>query len=287
MKKILVPIDFSENSKNALRVAVGIAHNSGAKVEMLHVNLAAIYSAPLSEYVAASSIVVDNKQYGEEASEELEQLKETLLADPALAGLEITIRVADGFLHNTINTVANDDGIDLVVMGTKGVSGLTEFLLGSNTEKVIRTAPCPVLAVPETAKKFEPKMVLLSSTLKEEQLSVFKYLASWEKYYNFLVKVLYLNNPAWQPTDGSAEAQKNRFAETAGLKKTEVIMTHSAVFEDSSILAAAEQSNADLIVMGTHQRKGLSHLMFGSITEDTVNHSHIPVLAVPIGWTGN
>jgi len=98
------------------------------------------------------------------------------------------------------------------------------------------------------------------------------------------VKVLYLNNPSSLPTDGSAEARKNRFSEAAGLKKNDVILTTETFFEDSAILGAADQCNADLIVMATHQRQGLSHFLFGSITEDTVNHSHIPVLAVPIGW---
>jgi nucleotide-binding universal stress UspA family protein len=285
MKKILVPIDFSKNSRNALQIAAEIATKSGAALEILHVNLASIYAAPLSEYVAVSKYVVEDQQYDATAAGELEKLKAELLANPDFAGINVTIRVEDGYLHTAVRTVATDDKIDLVVMGTKGASGISEFLLGSNTEKVIRTAPCPVLSVPENTEKFAPKVVLLPSTLKNDQANVFRYLAKWENTFNFLVKVLYLNNPSGLPTDGSAEARKNRFCEAAGLNKTDVIMTTESFFEDSTILSAADQFNADLIVMGTHQRQGLSHLLFGSITEDTVNHSHIPVLAVPIGWT--
>jgi nucleotide-binding universal stress UspA family protein len=284
MKKILVPIDFSENSKNALRVAAEIALKSGAAMELLHVNLAPIYSAPLSEYVAVSKYVVEDQQYDETAMVELEKQKMALLAMPAYADLNITVRIEEGYLHTCVRNVANEDNVDLVVIGTKGTSGISEFLVGSNTEKVIRTAPCPVLAVPERTENFSPKVVLLPSTLKNDQRSAFFYLAKWEKMFPFLVKVLYLNNPLSLPTDGSAEARKNRLAEAAGLGKTDVIMTTESFFEDSTILSAADQCNADLIVMATHQRQGLSHVMFGSITEDTVNHSHIPVLAVPIGW---
>lgn len=207
-----------------------------------------------------------------------------MLNTPEYANLDIKTRVEDGYLHTCIRNVANEDNADLVVMGTKGASGMSEFLIGSNTEKVIRTSPCPVLSVPENSGKFSPKVVLLPSTLKTDQGGVFHYLATWAKMFPFLVKVLYLNNPSSLPTDGSAEARKNRFAEAAGLPKTDVIMTTESFFEDSSILAASDQCNADMIVMATHQRHGLSHLLFGSITEDTVNHSHIPVLAVPIGW---
>lgn len=129
--------------------------------------------------------------------------------------------------------------------------------------------------------------MLLSSTLKNDQSGVFYYLAKWEKLFDFVIKVLYLNNPSGFPTDGSAGAQKNRFAEAASLKNTDVIITSGTFAEDSSILKVAYTCNADLIVMATHQRKGLSHFLFGSITEDTVNHSQIPVLAVPIGWREN
>jgi nucleotide-binding universal stress UspA family protein len=286
MKKILVPVDFSPNSMNALHVAASIAHKSGAVLEMLHVNLAAIYSTPLSEFVAVSKYEGDDQQYDDTAVSQLEKLKIELLADPTYANLNIQIRVEEGYLHSTVRNVAQDDAVDLVVMGTKGTSGMNEFLVGSNTEKVIRTSPCPVLAIPEGTQDFSPKTVLLPSTLKDDQTGVFKYVASWEKLFKFHVKILYLNNVRNLPTDGSAEAAKNRLAEATGLKKTDVILTHETFFEDNAILATADQFNVDMIVMGTHQRHGLSHILFGSITEDTVNHSHIPVLAVPISWAG-
>lgn len=284
MKKILVPIDFSENSINALHVAAEIARKSGAVLEMLHVNLAAIYAAPLSEFVPVAKYNSDDEQYDETASSEMERLKMELIADPAYANLNITTRVEEGYLHSSLRNVVNEDKVDLVVMGTKGSSGLNEFLIGSNTEKVVRTSPCPVLAVPAHIQKFAPKIVLMPSTLKDNQAGVFQYLAQWEKLFPFLVKVLYFNNPMNLPTDGSVEARKNRLAESAGLKKTDVILTAETFFEENTILGTADQCNAELIVMGTHQRQGLSHLIFGSITEDTVNHSQIPVLSVPINW---
>jgi nucleotide-binding universal stress UspA family protein len=284
MKKILVPVDFSSNSRNALNVAAQIAQKTNAQLELLHVNLAAIYSAPFSEYASAGGFVREDGQYDETATSELEKVKLELLSRPGFDKLNISIRVDDGYLHSSIRNVVTEDDVDLVVMGTKGASGVSEFLVGSNTEKVIRTAPCPVLAVPEQVETFDPKMVLMPSTLKNDQASAFRTLAAWEKHYGFHVKVLYLNNPSGVATDGSAEALKNRFAEAAGLKKTDVIITSGTLFEDNAILVAADMCNAGLIVMATHQRQGLSHWLFGSITEDTVNHSHVPVLAIPVGW---
>lgn len=287
MKKILVPIDFSDNAQNALHVAADLAVKSGAVLEMLHVDIASIYSTPLSDYAVAMPDATADRNYDETAGVELEKRKMALLSMPEYAKLTIQTRVQDGYLYACVRNVAVEDNVDLVVMGTKGASGVSEFLVGSNTEKVIRTSPCPVLAVPANTEKFDPKIVLLPSTLKNDQSGVFRYVAQWEKMYDFLVKVLYINNPSGLPTDGSAEALKNRFAEAAGLKKTDVVLTSESFFEDNTILAAADQVNADLIVMATHQRQGLSHVLFGSITEDTVNHSNIPVLAVPVAWHVN
>ena len=219
MKKILVPIDFSQSSKNALLVAAEIAYKSGARLEMLHVNLAAVYSAPFSEYTAVSEYVVADQLYDESAAGGLEKLKLELLAMPSYSHLDISTRVEEGYLHSSVRTVAQEDDVDLVVMGTKGSSGLNEFLVGSNTEKVIRTASCPVLAVPENTQQFHPKMVLLPSTLKSDQRGVFHYLAQWEKFFEFHVKVLYLNNPSGLPTDGSAEAQKKSFGRSGWFAK--------------------------------------------------------------------
>jgi len=283
MKKILVPVDFSQNSLNAVRVAAEIARKSGAALELLHVNMAVLYSAPFAEYSSSINFEAEDKIYDQRAAEGLDSLRQDILAESGFDHLNITTRVEEGFLHTNLRNVAGEDGADLVVMGTKGASGVGEFLIGSNTEKVIRTATCPVLAVPESVAKFDPKMVLLPSTLKKDQAQVFRYLAEWQNWFDFNTKVLYLNNPIGVSTDGSAEAEKNRMAESAGLKKTDVIITSETFFEDDTILSAAEQWDADLIVMGTHQRKGLSHFLFGSVTEDTVNHSRLPVLAVPLG----
>lgn len=286
MKKILVPIDFSPNSKNALRIAAEIASKSGAAIELLHANIAVAYAVPLAEYTPASGIAGD-EDYDESAIELLEKLKNELYQNPAFAALKIDIRVEEGYLHSCIRNVANEDHVDLVVMGTKGSSGVQEFLVGSNTEKVIRTAPCPVLAVPEGVEDFKLKTVLLPTTLKDDQKGIFQYLAGWQKTYGFNVKVLYLNNPSGFPTDGSAEARKNRLSEAAGLKKPEVIMAIGTFDEETAIISVADQYDANMIAMATHQRQGLSHLFFGSVTEDTVNHSNIPVLAVPVSWMKN
>lgn len=280
MKKILVPTDFSSNSKHALKVAAFLAQKVKGRLEILHANTAVAYAPPLPDYYVPEAY--DMSEYYDNAAEELYTLKRELGSSGEYDDVKIETVVEEGFLFSTVRRIAEEDRADLVVMGTKGATGATEFFVGSNTEKVIRTAPCPVLAVPENSGEFQLKTVLLPTTLRKDQKLVFQYLAEWQKLFHFEVKVLYLNNPGGFDSNEDIEKAVKTFAEEAGLKKVTPFVSGNTFNEEATILQFAGLEHADLIAMGTHQRQGLSHLLFGSLTEDTANHSDIPVLSVPI-----
>lgn len=280
MKKILVPVDFSDNSKHALRVGAAIAVKYGALLEVIHVNTAIAYAPAMPEYPGLGSF--DMTEYYDTVADEFRQLKKELDADAALAGLQIETRVEEGLLYSSLRRIAEEDEIGLIVMGTKGASGALEFFVGSNTEKVIRTAPCAVLAIPEKSGDFNPKTVVLATTLDEDQFAAFLQLAGWQKRWPFNVKMLYLNNPGLFGSDKEIEDAATGFARRSGLHNVTKYGSGATFNEEASIVQFAQKEGADLIVMATHQRKGLSHLLFGSLTEDTANHSPIPVLSIPV-----
>jgi nucleotide-binding universal stress UspA family protein len=281
MKKILVPTDFSNNSKQALQVAAALAARFNAQLEILHTNTAIAYAPVLPEYGGATQYELDD--YYEMATSELYNLKTELTSQPGYNNLRIETRIEEGFLHSSIRRVCEDDQVDLVVMGTKGATGAVEFFVGSNTEKVIRTAICPVLAIPESNHSdFNVKKVVLATTLKADQAIAFKTLAAWQQVFPFEVQVLYLNNPAGFDTNEQIETVAAQMATQWGLKHVSAHVSSNTFNEESSILQFAREQEASMIVMATHQRQGLSHLLFGSLTEDTVNHSDMPVLSIPI-----
>ena len=277
MKKILVPTDFSENSKNAIRFAIGIAAKTGSQITLLHVNTAAAYAPVLPDYYPMEQKTFED--YATSASADLHALKREMEFD----GLSIETRVEEGFLHTAINELVREEGCDLVVMGTKGATGAVEFFVGSNTEKVIRTSLCPVFTVPEAAtEKFRLQTVVLATTLRPDQAVAFEMLAAWQKTFDFEVKILYLNNPGGFGSMTEIETAEAEFRKAYGLKKADLFSSSNTFNEEKAILTFAEGIEADLIVMATHQRRGISHLMFGSLAEDTANHSEIPVLCIPI-----
>jgi len=280
MKTILVPIDFSDNARKALMVAAKIAAHTESKLEIIHINTAVAYAPPLPEYYAVDQI--DMTEYDDTASQELLKLKLEVNAVSGLEKVEIETRVEDGFLYATLNSAATERKAWLIVMGTKGAQGAVEFFVGSNTEKVIRTAPCPVLAVPEAAGEFDLQKVVVASTLRPEQNDVFYKLAEWQHYYPFAVQLLYLNNPAGFEEKAHIEQAVKEMSDMANLQNVTAFVDVNTFDETASILQFALDQQADLIVMGTHQRQGLSHLLFGSLTEDTANHSQTPVLSIPV-----
>ncbi len=247
---------------------------------LLHVNTAIAYTPPLPDYSVPQAFDLD--AYRENAAEALHALKNELAGRPEFSEVPFESRVEEGFLHHAIRRIAEEEGVDLVVMGTKGATGAVEFFLGSNTEKVIRTAPCAVLAVPESAREFQLQKVLVPTTLRPEQLRVFEHLAQWQSFSPFSVTVLYLNDPLGLGSSDAIEAKAHAMTAEARLRDCTVLIGGNTFNEELAILEVAREQSADIIAMGTHQRQGLSHLLFGSLTEDMANHSDIPVLSIPL-----
>ncbi len=279
MKKILVPTDFSENAKKALQFAAEISIKTGATIEILHVNTTTAY------FASSPDIVFDSTEldsYAAAVATDLRILKRALTIPEKFAHLDLETRIESGYLHTTLRQIAEEDETDLIVMGTKGATGALEFFVGSNTEKVIRTASCPVLVVPEKAKDFNLKTVVLATTLLPDQQEAFNEVARWQKEFHFGVKILYINvGGSYGPVD-DIQSKAAELCTKSGMVKMDLFPKNYVFNEEAAILEFSRENNADLIVMATHQRRGISHLIFGSLTEDTANHSDIPVLCVPV-----
>jgi universal stress protein A len=138
LKRILVPIDFSEDSLNALASACDLGKRFGAELLLLYV-VEPIYVA--DPYLAASPDVLDVQW--DMAKEEMTRIG----ADLKKQGQRVDTMVQGGVAAKVIVDTATSTGADLIVMGTHGRTGLTHMLIGSVAEKVVRTASCPVLTV--------------------------------------------------------------------------------------------------------------------------------------------
>lgn len=151
IKKILVPIDFSDYSKNALKYAVNFAKIFNAEMFLIYVVEPVIYPPDFS--MGQIAIPSATLEMDERAKEELTKLAQQEI--PAEIKRQVIIKTGKPFVE--IIETASEDDIDLIIIATHGHSGVEHILFGSTAEKVVRKAPCPVLTIREPVKGFQFK----------------------------------------------------------------------------------------------------------------------------------
>jgi len=137
IRKILVPVDFSDHSLRALEDAIALGKTWNAEIHLLHCYQ--IHPASIDPYGLA---------YPEHFERDIRDAAQKRLAEwsdkVTAAGLKAVEHLSARFPSDEITEMADDLGIDLIAMGTRGLSGIKHVLLGSVAERVLRSAPCPV-----------------------------------------------------------------------------------------------------------------------------------------------
>ncbi len=146
IQRILVPTDFSEPGKHALKYAIAFAQQFGAVVDVLHV-MEPIPPGMMMTYIAMEEIRDHSRGEVKTALKELEPLWEE-------AGLEVDEVIVEGYPFVEIVKHARESNADLIVMGTHGHGAIKHALLGSVAERTVRKAPCPVLTVRHSDHEF-------------------------------------------------------------------------------------------------------------------------------------
>jgi nucleotide-binding universal stress UspA family protein len=298
IERILCPTDFSEFSQRALRRAVSLARWSEARVTVLHVVVPTPWALPAAAYGSSVTVPMDLiRTRREEVAQELERFVEPFLAE----GVPLQTRLADGEPWREILAAAEAQPADLVVMGTHGRSGFEHLLLGSVTEKVLRRAPCPVLTVgvddaaPAALPLFRRIVCAadlttasqatldLALSLAAENLARVTLLHVVEGLLGESGRELYRPVPdAARLRSGLVERARQQLAEAGRPAHSfcdvdERVETGKAWQE---ILRVAEETGADLVVLGAHVQGGLGRLFLGSTADRVVRQAPCPVLVV-------
>jgi nucleotide-binding universal stress UspA family protein len=151
IKKVLVPIDFSDYSKSSLKYATEFAQKFNAEMILVYVVEPVIYPPDFSMgQIAIPSV---NTEWDIKAKEELDKLAGSEI--PNDVKVLTVIKTGKPFLE-IIETAADED-VDIIIIATHGHSGMEHILFGSTAEKVVRKAPCPVLTLREPIKGFKFK----------------------------------------------------------------------------------------------------------------------------------
>lgn len=277
MKKIIVPIDFSEYSERALQTASFIAKSFNAEVLPVHM-------LELSNAVFSVSGSVLNEQavfYYKLAEKRFNEF----LDKDYLQGVTLKPIIKHFKIFSELNVLAKEEGADLIVMGSHGTSGVKEFFVGSNTEKVVRSAEVPVLVVKNKPVTTPFLSAVFACDFSNEDIVPYQKAKELLSKFNCKVDLLHVNTPnaKFRSTKEMQERVANFLTKAEGNTDmiNEVHYVADYTIEDG-ILEYANVYGKDLIIMATHGRRGLQHFIEGSISEDVANHATLPVLTFKI-----
>ena len=185
IKKILIPFDFSETAELALEHAVFMAKLHKADIILLHVIESYSFTSAISQAFGKSQSEFEQK-IESSANDRLKELTSKLHHD---SGMGVQFRTESGKIYKSIVNVAEEMDTDVILMGTHGVSGFQEFLVGSNTYRVVMSAPCPVISVQTHAKKIGFKNIVLPIDNSASSRQKVKHCVEIAKHYNSVVHI--------------------------------------------------------------------------------------------------
>lgn len=278
MKKIIVPVDFSEYSENALQTAAFLAKKSGAEILVVH--MLELSNAVLSQ---SESYLQQEMLFYLKMTEK--KLAEFLQKD-YLSNIKVTPIIKHFKIFSEIDQLARNENADMIVMGSKGVSGLKEMFIGSNTEKVIRYAHVPVLVIKEEPVIKQIEKILFACDFSDDDVKPYMEAKKLLKKFNADIEMVYVSTPTskFKSTKELEEKMKRFFSQTnesyeESAQKVKIVSDYSV---EKGVFYYANKINSDVLVVATHGRKGIAHFFEGSISEDIANHSKLPVMSFKI-----
>jgi nucleotide-binding universal stress UspA family protein len=271
MKKILVPVDFSVPSLEAVKFAINIASKSKGEVKLVHiVELPVLYDSTLMPALSFEEVYYDDMRKSSE--KQFDKIKAKLKTD----NVKLRSSVAFGnFTAKLLGEIATSKA-DLVVMGTHGASGIREFIIGSNTEKIVRQSPVPVIVIKKAQKAEDIKDIVFAVSSTEEDEDLVQEIKQLQDFFKAQLHLVFINTPALFRRDSKTIPELKLFAKRFMLKNF-TLNVFNDLNEEDGLKNFAEMKKAGLIAMATHGRRGLAHLMSGSVTEDVVNHIDCPI----------
>jgi nucleotide-binding universal stress UspA family protein len=264
LNTIVVPYDFSDCATDALRVAANIARNTGACIDVVHL------------YEQMTDFHTENQKLREDIEARLEQV-------PQLPFLEGVVLKKFMLRQITLTEMFRNERIaqaDLIVMGSHGATGL-RGIVGSNTQRIVRSAPMPVLVIKHHVEDFKVNDLVFASNFSALDVEKFEAFRPVIELWDPRIHLVKVNTP--KNFERSADSSKaiDAFLQRHELRKFTVTIYNDLSIEEG-ILNFARDIDADMIAMATHGRKGFFHVVNGSLTEDIVNHTTFPVLSVKL-----
>ncbi len=277
MKKVLLPTDFSENAYNAIRYAQQLFKDEPCKFYLLHT-----YSPPIYyvEYASFSSEQIDlDDFYHTNAMDQLDELKKKLKKSFNNPLHKFEAKAVFNTLVDQVLEMVENEGMNIIVMGTKGATGAKELLFGSNTVHLIKKTKCPVIAIPDGFTYETPKEILFPTdyeiSYREKALKELLHLAE-----EHISRINVLHVATGHGMTNSQKANKERLEDLLKpIAHTFHEMPNNEVI--TGINKFQLKNRVNLLVMVMNKHTFLERLFLKPIIKKIGLRLHIPFMVIP------
>jgi nucleotide-binding universal stress UspA family protein len=266
MQTILVPCDFSKPAINAYRFALDVATQSKGTIHLLHV-----IELPVMHDTVLMPVLNFEQELLNDLKKNAEMQFNKVSTQYLVKSVKVIFAVQFGSVSHMIQDYIKKESIDLVLMGSHGATGAHEFFIGSNAEKIVRNSPVPVLVMKDYYKGPIKNIVFPNTLNTENQEDLTMKVKALQNFFKAHLHIVWINTPLNFTSDHITNERLDAFAKRFMLKDY-TISIFNQTDEERGIIEFSNAMRADLIAMGTHGRRGISHLINGSLAEDVVNH---------------
>jgi len=272
---IVIPTDFGEQSKIALRQSYNLAKLTRSSLYLLYV-IDEDFLKPLQGLFAGKHDYESHLK--EDVQKQLDELASIARSE---SGIRVETGIRTGKIYDEIVAAAKELNASLILMGTMGPVGLKKKILGSNASRVVREAECPVITIKGTAHRIGCRHIVLPLDLTKETKEKVDKAIELANLFGSIIHIVTIVDTSDEFVMNKLTRQMNQvqeFVEESGIKCTTEFADGSDVAEE--VISIARRVEADLIMIMTQQEVGFTDLFISSSAQEIINHSEIPVLSI-------
>lgn len=278
IKRILVPVDFSKPSLVAINQAISLAKKTNAEIILVHVIDALKTTAPAFYYAVPGSPEFEHDLI-DYSNKELNKIADRIKKKGVAKVKYMSVR---GQIYKEVVKLSKKAKVDIIVMGTHGISGFKEFFMGSNAFRVVSHAECPVLSIQKHTLSDEFKNIIVPFNDQPHSREKINYAIDMAILYGAVLHVLAVDTESDNEHFNKLMLQGEQIKDivTEYGVKCELTVLQGA-FVGDTVLDYAKKRKGDLIVVTSDMdRVSISEYIMGPFAQQIVNHSPIPVLSI-------
>ncbi|MBK0401839.1 universal stress protein [Adhaeribacter sp. BT258] len=274
--KVMIPVDFTPVSAKAIELLAFLQDKTPLETHLVHV-----IQVNQAEWAGSNeaSENIDHKalqKREQEAVEKFQNLKQHV-------DFSFTSQILYGGLTTELARYAESNQIDLVIMGTKGATGLLEKISGSEAQQLVRHAQIPVISIHEFASISPIQHILWVADFKEKQQQnpATNTVIKLQQLFGAKIHLLQILAESDKKKEANFKSNMERFAQAMQLQDSELYLKHDYKVPQG-VRNFNQETEMDLVVIGTHDRNSFSKIFYGSVAETLINRCIRPLLTYHI-----